>query len=154
MAGGDAGDRDDAAIADASLDGGTNVEAAADAAAPEDGAAADVVAMPDAPRGDGSSALNGCTIFEDHTADADPRTISWGFSIPTDPARCMKVRVGQSVTWNGSFTEHPLLAQGGDTPNPIASVGASGTVLFPGAGTFGFACSNHAFMTGAIEVIP
>jgi plastocyanin len=102
------------------------------------------------------AAVNGCSAFEDHSAPTDARTLAWTYTIATDPARCMQIHAGQSVTWSGSLTEHPLLAAGGDVPNPIAGpkVGASGNVAFPAAGTFGYRCANHAFMTGAIRVLP
>src|SRR4029079_7286453 len=33
--------------------------------------------------------------------------------------RCATVKVGASVTFTGSFLQHPLEAAGGDSPNPI-----------------------------------
>ena len=61
----------------------------------------------------------------------------------------------EMVTWNVDFTDHPLGASGGDTPNPITTT-ASGTTVsftFPNAGTFGFHCLAHpTIMFGAVQV--
>ena len=104
---------------------------------------------------DSGAALNGCTTFVDHTAAADPRALTWSLAISSSPDRCMKIKVGQSVTWNGSFTTHPLHDDGGDAPNPIsASTSPTGPIAFPAAGTFGYICGVHASMNGAILVVP
>jgi plastocyanin len=80
--------------------------------------------------------------------------VDWTFAVSP---RCLQIKAGQTVTWNGSFTTHPLLADEGDTPNPISTADTSGpsaTVTFPTAGTFGFKCEVHASMTGAVLVTP
>ena len=63
----------------------------------------------------------------------------------------MKIKAGQTVTWKGDHTLHPLGAKGGDASNPIKE---AETVTFPAAGTFGYVCTAHATMTGAILVVP
>ena len=71
--------------------------------------------------------------------------------------RCVEIKAGQTVTWTGSFATHPLLADEGDKPNPISTAdtsGASATVTFPTAGTYGYKCQVHASMTGAVLVTP
>lgn len=65
----------------------------------------------------------------------------------------MTVKKGQTIAFEGDFTVHPLVASGGDTPNPFTSVPPTGKVTFSAVGTFGFVCSTHASMTGAIEVV-
>ena len=103
--------------------------------------------------------VNGCATFLDKTAQNDPRAISFPTGlVPAqyDP-NCMKVKVGQSVTWNGAFANHPLIASGGDSGNPIAttSTGTTKSFAFPAAGTYGFACQFHGLsMFGAIQVVP
>ena len=105
--------------------------------------------------------MNACTTFEDLSATDAPRAIKWDFDVSTSPLRCMQIKVGQKVRWTADganvtadFVTHPLDAQGGDTPNPIADVDeASGEVTFPTAGIFGFACGIHPAMTGAIKVV-
>lgn len=74
--------------------------------------------------------------------------------------RCVTVRVGSSVTFAGSFRQHPLQPAGGDSPNPIPFVdqeppGGKLTVTMPTIGTFGFECTFHpTLMFGAIKVVP
>ncbi len=99
----------------------------------------------------GPSSVNGC-------GDADYVTgqtaIDWTFAV--NP-RCVEIHAGDSVTWNGDFTLHPLAASGGDTPSPIEGVtntGTTKTFTFNDPGTFGFHCLNHASMIGAVRVLP
>ena len=68
---------------------------------------------------------------------------------------CAKIKVGQTLTFAGDFAAHPLVPEGGDSPNPIpaTSSGTNKIVSFPSAGTFGFGCSVHATMRGAILVV-
>lgn len=78
--------------------------------------------------------------------------------------RCVKIKVGQKVTFAGSFVSHPLESFGGQKPSPIpaftntnADGGPSGTltITFANAGTFGFRCGVHTVaMTGAVKVVP
>jgi plastocyanin len=105
---------------------------------------------------DSGTPLNGCTTFVDHTDAADARTLTWGLSIASSADRCMKIKVGQSVTWNGNFSTHPLHDDGGDVPNPINGAGTSpaGPIAFPIAGSFGYICGVHASMNGTILVVP
>lgn len=103
--------------------------------------------------------INGCSIgFQDQTAASAPRVLNWDLPVANSPARCMKVKVGQSVKWQGLFSFHPISPKDGDTPNPITPFSASSpdsySVTFPSAGTFGFVCDAHANMTGAIYVVP
>lgn len=101
----------------------------------------------------GSSALNGCTdaSYVDQTASG--ATITWDFTV--NP-KCVKIKVGQTVTWNGNFATHPINPFGGDqgsaVPSPGSGTSAKGT--FTSAGTFGFHCVNHPSMQGAVKVVP
>lgn len=108
------------------------------------------------------SPVNGCgdTQFaaSDHTAAGDARAIS--FPMGAAPAQysppCMRIKVGQTVTWTGDFASHPLEKFGGDADNPIAatSSGATASATFATAGVFGFHCANHpSSMLGAIQVV-
>jgi len=94
--------------------------------------------------------VDGCAPA-DFVAASD---IDWTFAV--NP-RCVQIKVGQTVTWTGTFATHPLLADEGDKPNPISSADTSGpsaTVTFPTAGTYGFKCQVHASMMGAVLVTP
>jgi hypothetical protein len=91
--------------------------------------------------------------YLDRTAPGADRQLAWDFSIATDPERCMRVRVGQTVVWNGDLEVHPLGGQGGDMPNPI-TFAEGGSITFNSVGRFGFICLSHSSMKGAIEVVP
>lgn len=107
----------------------------------------------DAGGGDsGPVVVNACKNFTDRSAASASRIITWDFSVSTAPERCMIIKKGQDVTFMGDFTFHPLLASGGDMPNPISKPDATGKVTFAKAGLFGFMCGNHPSMTGAIQV--
>lgn len=108
-----------------------------------------------------------CTDAELEAAGAnklDAGTVTITFPNGVNPAqytpRCVKIKVGQQVAWDGKFENHPLGPFGGDTPNPIppTSVTPGGgvlTVTFAAAGTFGFRCGSHpAQMNGAVKVVP
>ncbi len=134
-----------------SVDAGASADAASTIdAAPTLDAAADATA--DA----GKVVVNGCATFTDLSAANAMRTITWDFSVTSAPEHCMRIKVGQSVTWAGSFPSHPLGASGGTTPNPISSVdqtGATAVVTFTAKGTYGYKCEIHSPMAGAIEVV-
>lgn len=97
-----------------------------------------------------STTVDGC-------ADTDfvaATQIDWNFQVTP---RCVEIKAGESVTWTGNFATHPLQADEGDKPNPIASANlasSSATVTFPTAGTFGFKCQVHSSMIGAVLVTP
>jgi plastocyanin len=72
---------------------------------------------------------------------------------------CMRIAAGESVTWRGDFLMHPLATLNGDQPSPITGPyydagpdGGGVTIEFGDAGWFGFECTVHSSMTGAIEV--
>jgi plastocyanin len=107
---------------------------------------------PDTGAGDGGVTLNNCTAFIDATAAGASRKIVWDLTVASSPTRCMTVGKGQTIAFEGDFVMHPLVASGGDTPNPFASVPDTGKVTFTATGTFGFICSVHSNMTGVIRV--
>jgi plastocyanin len=101
----------------------------------------------------GSSSLNGCTdsSYVDNTAGG--ATITWDFTVSP---KCVKIKAGQTVTWNGDFALHPINPFGGDQGSPVPSqtTGKSASGTFAKAGTFGFHCTNHPSMLGAVKVVP
>jgi plastocyanin len=106
--------------------------------------------------GVGTTSIGGCTTFVDHTADPTV-ALTWGFSITSQADHCSKIKVGSKVTWTGDFGTHPLASKDGDSGNPITSSGVNGgsvEIDFPTAGTFGYTCTVHSQMIGAIEVVP
>jgi plastocyanin len=67
----------------------------------------------------------------------------------------MSIKVGQTVTWNGDFTDHPLEPTTDDNPITDVLSGTTATTTFPAAGTFGYDCAMHpSMMFGAIQVVP
>jgi plastocyanin len=105
--------------------------------------------------------VNGCTPADfaahDLSLPASSRTIT--FPSVAAPAQystpCFTIAVGQSVTWNGDFSSHPLSQVGGDPSMWITttSSGTTATFAFPVGGTYGFECLVHpSLMKGAIFV--
>jgi len=106
-------------------------------------------------------ALNGCRSYVDRTADDASRVVQWDVTMFQKEERCMKIKKGQTVSFSmtqrggapANFQEHPLAAQGGDTPNPVDTLDENtGDVTFAAAGTFGYICWIHPAMTGAVLV--
>ena len=110
----------------------------------------------------GPAALNGCRNYVDRTADDASRVVQWDVTMFQKEERCMKIKKGQKVTFSmtqsggapANFQEHPLAAQGGDTPNPVETAldQDTGEVTFAAAGQFGYICGIHPAMTGAVLV--
>ena len=78
---------------------------------------------------------------------------------------CVKVKVGDVITFEGKFSSHPLGTFGGNVPSPIPhtfmdpAVGASGKPELPvtmtTAGNYGYRCDFHPNqMFGAVQVVP
>jgi plastocyanin len=101
----------------------------------------------------GTTTLNGCTTYEDHTADTAVE-ITWARPL-NDANKCSKIKVGTTVTWKGDLVDHPLTTKGGDTPSPITltNSGTEAPIKFTAAGDFGFVCQKHPDMLGAIQVV-
>lgn len=102
----------------------------------------------------GPLVVNNCKTFDDRSASGATRTIAWQFPLPSAD-RCIRIKKGQSVRWNGNFTQYRVAASAGSTqPNPIASFDdASPTVTFPNVGTYGFECPDAPALVGAIDVV-
>lgn len=99
-------------------------------------------------------ALNGCTSYVDRTAPGASRTLDWDYGIESDPERCIKVKVGQIVKFDGDIVDHPIDARGGTTPNPFkGALDSKASFAFPKAGGFGFYCFIHEEMNGAVWVV-
>ena len=96
-----------------------------------------------------------------HTAPSDPRIIR----APSDEKEapyvpnCMTIAAGQSVTWTGNLTFHPLIPREySTTPNPILPTPTGITTVtytFDCPGDFNFSCKNHFdLMLGTVRVVP
>ena len=111
------------------------------------------------PADSGGTPVNGCTTYTDMTAAGGTITGPSGATPSQYSPNCVHIKVGQSVTWNSDFTNHPLVptAGVGTQPNPITatSTGTTVTIAFPAAGTFAYNCGIHtSTMFGAVEVTP
>lgn len=113
------------------------------------------------------SSINGCEpdSYEDHSDADDPRVVGVGAQGLKFTPPCMLIAVGQTVTFEGSLSAHPLGPGRPDDPtagspdNPIerTASGSSAEFRFEGAGTFPYFCELHGFgsgmgMVGAIYV--
>jgi plastocyanin len=103
-----------------------------------------------------STMVNGC---DPSTTTVSSGNVTITFPMAAAPMQyspaCVKVHMGSTVTWNGSFTNHPLTPDGTGNPIPSTSAGTTPvTVTFPTAGSYGFHCQFHASMLGAVFVVP
>jgi plastocyanin len=173
--GADAGDIDAGGGADANaVDGGTMPDAGGtDAGSVDAGTDAGHDAGTDGGTDAGTDAgvltVNGCTAAtaEDHTGMSSVTIDFGGVAGLTYTPRCIRVRAGTRVTFNGSFSFHPLQAgtvsgavatpaAAGTTPLPTSPVSTGTTASFVVApvGAYGYYCTLHATfgMNGAIFV--
>lgn len=95
--------------------------------------------------------LQGCAQgdFVDERAPESPRTIRFTHGLGQLAERCMRVAVGQTVSFAGDLSYHPLQAPADEANNPIAWH-ENGKVTFLTPGVFGFICGSHPAMRGAI----
>jgi plastocyanin len=100
---------------------------------------------------------------ENHTAPGDPRVIQAPSGDSESPfvPDCMTIKAGQSVTFRGKLTSHPVIPRERSTlPNPIfpsdpTTNPTEVTYAFPCPGDYNFACKNHKDqMLGTIRVVP
>ena len=101
-----------------------------------------------------------CTTFDDLTGAASP-TIRFPVGGLNYSPACVKVRLGQTLTFSGDFGSHPLDQSCGPVRNVVTShFGNTWSVTFTDAlGLFGYYCNQHggpdgSGMAGAIEVVP
>ncbi len=100
-----------------------------------------------------------CSTFLDLTADAGA-TVRFPVGGTRYSPNCVRVRLGQSVTFVGDFGPHPLNQACGPVSGLFSQgLGNSYTVTFTnGLGIYGYYCSEHGSsngsgMAGAIEVV-
>ncbi len=98
----------------------------------------------------------GCTTYEDRTAPNDDRSITFVRALTP---RCLRIKVGQAVVWNGPSITHPLDQSCGAEHSIRPSQMSQTTVTFNRVGFYGYFCENHGTsagtgMAGSIEVVP
>ena len=95
------------------------------------------------------------------TATTANRTVTYGGNFEVYTPKCMRIMVGQSVTFTGAgaetFADHPIEPACG----PASAItpydgGASATFTFNTIGLYGYSCATHEAegMRGAIMVDP
>lgn len=106
--------------------------------------------------------LSGCTVATATDGTTGAQTVSIPASKLEYTPKCLKVKVGTVVTFEGSGILHPLApGSNGTAGNPIpSSKEASVAVTFAAAGAFSYYCANHGAdgatsgMVGAVYVVP
>jgi len=113
--------------------------------------------------------VNGCTpaMAEDRSGATAERKVQVGAVGLTFTPKCMTIKAGQSVSFEGTLAGHPLApgnassATAGSPNNPImrTATGSSVSFTFPTPGAYPFYCEYHSSgagkdMAGAIYVIP
>ena len=105
---------------------------------------------------------NSCTaaLFSDQSGNTGNRTVT--FTNFTYTPACITIAVGQTVTFSGTFTSHPLRpgvganATAGSPNNPIVATatGATKAITFPTAGFYPYNCQTHdgMNMNGVVQV--
>jgi plastocyanin len=102
--------------------------------------------------------VQGCldTDYVDATASTANRTITFGGNLgDVFSPQCLKIAAGQTVTFSGSFSFHPLQETCGPASTiSTTSTGSSAMFTFSTAGDYGYECQNHVSlgMVGAIRV--
>ena len=87
-----------------------------------------------------------------HAANYD---VAWGAVGLSVSPPTLQIAVGDTVTWNGSMSSHPLnqtTANFASIIAPLASSGNSFVRSFPNTGTFYFQCAFHSSMTVVVTV--
>ena len=142
---GEATDTGTTPASDAGMESGTVVDAGTDTGV--DAACTPVTAT-----------FAGCTTFTD--VAAGPGTIAFDNGNQTYSPKCLKIQKDKAVTWNGTFSSHPLKpacnpATGGTIPS--TATGTTTSVTFTAPGFYGYYCNFHGSptgtgMSGVIEV--
>jgi plastocyanin len=99
----------------------------------------------------------GCVSFADATGPAASRVIT--FRDYEYTPKCLRVRAGQSVTFQGDFVVHPLRTSCAPERVLLESSGTSTTFTMRLPGFYGYYCLDHGneigqAMAGAVEVVP
>lgn len=105
-----------------------------------------------------ASSYADCTEYLDLTDALATRTISFGPNFYSP--KCIRIRAGQTVTFAGEFSSHPL-RRASCSPTGIAdaSSGTSRAFTLSTLGVHGYHCNLHGTdaglgMAGAIQVVP
>ena len=100
----------------------------------------------------------GCSTFQDVTLGTATVSFGGAAGIAYSP-KCLKVKAGQMVTFQGGFGVHPLAQACGPAQVITNGTGTQTAFTFSVAGTYGFYCTLHGSaagtgMAGALLVVP
>jgi plastocyanin len=107
----------------------------------------------------GCPGFAGCLTFVDLTDPAAVRTVHFPVGGNRYSPECIRVSAGQTVTFAGDFSNHPLVQECGPAAQVLgASNGSSAAFPLSAPGTYGYYCMMHGSpsgsgMSGAIEVV-
>ena len=129
------------------------------------GAIVDASTISDGATLDGSTPVNGCSessfVNDDKSDPLATRTVDvtggGGGGGHGSRRICMRIKLAETVTFQGQFNNAPLEPSGGSTPRPILETksGQAVTFAFPAVGTFGFkTLAGKDSVGGAIDVTP
>jgi plastocyanin len=91
-------------------------------------------------------------MFVAARVDAANQDVTWDFTV-TPPS--VTIKVGDTVTWNGELSFHPLAVSNATfstVGTVLANSGTSFVRTFSAPGTFYFICANHSSMRTTVVV--
>lgn len=99
----------------------------------------------------------GCTAFVDATGAGANRVVTFA-DFEYSP-KCLRVKVGQEVTFRGDFVSHPLRTACAPERLLEESAGTTRAFTLRTPGRYGYYCLEHGnergqAMAGAIDVVP
>jgi plastocyanin len=108
--------------------------------------------------GTGGGAATGCPGYANCVSFVSATQINFDNGNFTYAPQCVRVQVGQTLTFTGNFTMHPLIQQCGPAAVLGQNTGTTASYVFSTPGTYGFYCGVHGLpdgegMAGAIEVV-
>jgi plastocyanin len=110
----------------------------------------------------------GCVAQTMVDVGATDTTVKFGVNGLTYEPKCLRIKAGQTVTFEGSFANHnlkpaacnPASAGSGDAI-PVVKTGMTATAKFTKPGIYAYYCEFHgepagsdALMDGLVEVVP
>ncbi len=112
----------------------------------------------------------GCVAQTMVDVGATDTTVKFGVNGLTYEPKCLRIKAGQTVTFEGSFPGHNLKpatcnppggANGADDTIPVVKTGTTATVKFTKPGVYAYYCDFHgdpagsdSLMDGLVEVVP
>lgn len=91
----------------------------------------------------------GCLTYTDMTASGGTILFGGATGFAYSP-KCIKIKAGQTITFKGDFSFHPLKAFCEETTTiPNTTSGTTKAIKFTKAGYYNYYCTNHAAPNGS-----